>query len=126
MFSRRSVHVQVAGKLHIDWERCGRVFGGFKCFTFTPGPRFDLFADVTHEPWDYALASRYGNVTAGVGTDNPQDNWTSDADDDYDTLNAGFWAYRSLKRFHLIAAPPPQTPSCSRRWSGVRGSFCMS
>lgn len=60
-------------------------------FTYTPGARFDLFADVTHETWDYALASRYRNVTAGVGTDNPLDNWTSDADDDYDTLNAGFF-----------------------------------
>jgi MtrB/PioB family decaheme-associated outer membrane protein len=52
--------------------------------------RFDVYGDFTWEKWEYELASRYRNVTAGVGTDNPLDDWSSTADDEYRTATAGF------------------------------------
>ncbi|HKY32327.1 MAG TPA: MtrB/PioB family outer membrane beta-barrel protein [Candidatus Polarisedimenticolia bacterium] len=59
---------------------------------FTPGSRFGVSADHTFERWEYSLASRYRNVAAGVGTDNPLDNWSSDVEDDHRTINVGLQA----------------------------------
>ena len=56
---------------------------------YMPGPRLALSADYTFERWEYGLETRYRNVTAGVGTDDPLDNWGSDVQDDYETINLG-------------------------------------
>jgi len=56
---------------------------------FTPSPRIGVSADYTFERWKYGLESRYRNVVAGVGTDDPLDNWGSDVQDDYVTINVG-------------------------------------
>jgi len=58
--------------------------------SYVAGRRFDVYADYTLESFEYALASRYRNVSGGVGTDDPLDNWSSAADDDYDTATVGF------------------------------------
>ena len=64
--------------------------------SFAPSNRLTVFADYTWERWQYAMANRYRNVTgaagAQVGTDNPLDDWTSDADDQYDTATLGLHA----------------------------------
>lgn len=60
--------------------------------SFAPSPRLAIFADYTWEQWEYRLASRYRNVTGGVGTDNPLDDWGSDADDTYGTATLGLHA----------------------------------
>ena len=60
--------------------------------SFTPSPRLTLFADYTWEKWEYRLESRYRNVTTGVGTDNPLDDWGSDAADEYRTATLGLHA----------------------------------
>jgi MtrB/PioB family decaheme-associated outer membrane protein len=71
-------------------------------FTYSAAPRFDVYADYTIENFEYALASRYRNVSGGVGTDDPLDNWSSAADDDYDTVSAGFrWAISADKTWNL-------------------------
>jgi len=56
----------------------------------TPGGRWSLYADYTWEDREYRMANRYRNVVAGIGTDNPLDDWGSDSRDRYDTANAGF------------------------------------
>jgi len=60
--------------------------------SFSPSNRFAIFADYTWEQWEYRLESRYRNVSAGVGTDNPLDDWGSDADDKYRTATLGLHA----------------------------------
>jgi MtrB/PioB family decaheme-associated outer membrane protein len=65
---------------------------------YSAGPRFDVFADYTAEDFEYALASRYRNVTSGVGTDNPLDDWSSRVDDEYGTGSLGFQAALSADR----------------------------
>jgi MtrB/PioB family decaheme-associated outer membrane protein len=60
--------------------------------SFSPSPRLSVFADYTWEQWEYRLVSRYRNVTAGVGTDNPLDDWGSDANDKYGTATLGLHA----------------------------------
>jgi MtrB/PioB family decaheme-associated outer membrane protein len=57
---------------------------------FHPAPRFSLFADYTWETWEYGLETRYRAPSGGIGSDNPLDNWGSDADDKYRTANVGF------------------------------------
>ncbi|HEV8335937.1 MAG TPA: MtrB/PioB family outer membrane beta-barrel protein [Candidatus Polarisedimenticolia bacterium] len=57
---------------------------------FTPSDRWNLYADYTWEDREYRMASRYRNVSGGIGTDNPLDDWGSDSKDRYDTANAGF------------------------------------
>jgi hypothetical protein len=57
--------------------------------TISPQPRFSLYADYTWEEWEYRMVSRYRNVSAGVGTDLPEDDWGSDADDVYKTATLG-------------------------------------
>jgi MtrB/PioB family decaheme-associated outer membrane protein len=74
--------------------------------SFTPSNRLTIFADYTWERWEYALASRYRNVTgaagASVGTDSPLDDWSSDADDQYDTITLGAHAdLDQAKRYQL-------------------------
>jgi MtrB/PioB family decaheme-associated outer membrane protein len=59
-------------------------------FGVTPGPRFSLYADYTWEDSVYGLETRYRNVTSGIGTDNPLDNWGTDTDDKYKTATLGF------------------------------------
>ncbi len=62
--------------------------------TFSPNSRFDVYADYTWERFNYALASRYRSPSAGIGSDDPRDDWGSDAQDTYRTttvgLNVGF------------------------------------
>lgn len=56
----------------------------------TPTPRFNLYADYTWEEFSYRLASRYRTPVANIGSDNPLDNWGSDAEDRYTTASLGF------------------------------------
>lgn len=56
----------------------------------SPSRRFNVFADYTWDEWKYGLESRYRNVAAGVGTDNPLDDWGSDTKDEYATATLGF------------------------------------
>ncbi|HEV8376188.1 MAG TPA: MtrB/PioB family outer membrane beta-barrel protein [Candidatus Polarisedimenticolia bacterium] len=58
--------------------------------TVTPGARWSLYADYTWEDREYRMASRYRNVSGGIGTDDPLDDWGSDTTDRYDTANLGF------------------------------------
>lgn len=58
--------------------------------TFSPSPRFNLFVDYTWDEWKYGMESRYRNVAAGIGTDDPLDNWGTDTKDGYDTASLGF------------------------------------
>lgn len=58
---------------------------------WSPGPRLGLSADYTFERWEYGLESRYRNVVGGIGTDDPLDNWGSNVEDDYETINFGLW-----------------------------------
>ena len=57
---------------------------------WTQSSRFHMFADFTWEEWEYGMETRYRNVTAGVGTDDPLDNWGNDTEDDYQTATLGF------------------------------------
>jgi len=58
--------------------------------TLSPTERFNLYADYTKESSKYDLETRYRAPVAGIGSDNPLDNWGSDAKDRYDTANLGF------------------------------------
>ena len=72
--------------------------------TYSAAPRFDVYADYTLETFDYSMASRYRNISGGIGTDDPLDNWSSDVDDDYDTASLGFnWAITADRRWTLRA-----------------------
>jgi len=57
--------------------------------SYSTGPRLVVYTDYTYEKWEYGLESRYRNVTAGVGTDDPLDNWGSDIVDDHTTVSLG-------------------------------------
>lgn len=59
-------------------------------FAFMPSPRVNIYGDYTWDTWEYGMETRFRTVTAGVGTDNPLDNWGSDVDDGYDTATFGF------------------------------------
>lgn len=58
--------------------------------TLSPNPRFGLYADYTREDREYSLASRYRAPVGGIGSDDPLDNWGSDAQDKYNTATLGF------------------------------------
>jgi MtrB/PioB family decaheme-associated outer membrane protein len=77
-------NILLAGR--IDDEIRTYTIGG----TYTPSERWTLYADYTWENRDYSMASRYRNVSGGIGTDDPLDNWSSDTEDDYDTADLGF------------------------------------
>lgn len=54
-----------------------------------PHARTHFYADYTWERFRYALETRYRAPSMGIGSDNPLDNWGSDAVDDYETWTAG-------------------------------------
>jgi MtrB/PioB family decaheme-associated outer membrane protein len=56
----------------------------------TPAQRFSFYADYGIDKWEYSLESRYRNISANIGTDDPLDNWGSDIEDEYTTANLGF------------------------------------
>jgi hypothetical protein len=56
----------------------------------TPSDRAHFWVDYTHEDWEHAQASRYRNVSGGVGTDNPLDDWGSNTDETHDSATLGF------------------------------------
>jgi hypothetical protein len=58
-------------------------------FAFAASERFHIYGDYTWDTWAYGLATRYRNVTGGIGTDDPLDNWGSHIDDHYDTASFG-------------------------------------
>lgn len=58
--------------------------------TFIVSERFNIVADYTWDQWKYGLESRYRNVAAGIGTDDPLDNWGTDTKDEYATATLGF------------------------------------
>lgn len=58
----------------------------------SPTERFNLYADYAWEKWEYGLETRFRNVSGGVGTDDPLDNWGSDTEDEYATASLGFEA----------------------------------
>ncbi len=59
-------------------------------FSVAPAPRLDLYADYTWEKSTYGLETRYRAPSAGIGSDDPLNNWGSDTDDRYRTANVGF------------------------------------
>lgn len=64
-------------------------------FAITPNENWSIHLDHTWEDIDFSMASRYRNVTGGVGQDNPLDDWDSDLEDRYRTFSLGFngkWA----------------------------------
>ena len=66
-------------------------------FAITPNEDWDVYVDHTWESVNWAMASRYRNVSGGIGTDNPLDDWDTKVDDHYRTLTLGFhgtWAER--------------------------------
>jgi hypothetical protein len=59
----------------------------------SPTTRINVYADYTWETSEYGLESRYRAPSAaptGVGSDNPLDDWGSDAKDRYNTATLGF------------------------------------
>jgi hypothetical protein len=56
---------------------------------YAANERFHVYGDYTWDSFEYGLETRYRNVSGGIGTDNPLDNWGSDIDDDYDTASVG-------------------------------------
>ena len=58
-------------------------------FAVTPNERVRLYGDYTWDTWKYGLETRYRAPVAGIGSDDPLDNWGSDVDDGYDTASAG-------------------------------------
>jgi MtrB/PioB family decaheme-associated outer membrane protein len=58
-------------------------------FAFAASERFHVYGDYTWDNWEYGLETRYRNITAGIGTDDPLDNWGSDIHDHYDTASLG-------------------------------------
>ncbi len=59
-------------------------------FSASPADRFNFYGDYTRETSTYGLETRYRAPVAGIGSDNPLDNWGSDTEDHYDTASAGF------------------------------------
>jgi MtrB/PioB family decaheme-associated outer membrane protein len=66
--------------------------------TFVPSNRWSLYGDYTWESREYAMTSRYRNVSGGIGTDDPLDDWSSDTTDKYQTATVGFQAFFSESR----------------------------
>jgi MtrB/PioB family decaheme-associated outer membrane protein len=58
-------------------------------FAYAASDRFHVYADYTWDAFAYNLETRYRNVTGGIGTDDPLDNWGSDIHDHYDTATFG-------------------------------------
>ena len=58
-------------------------------FAIAASERFHVYGDYTWDNWEYGLETRYRNVSAGIGTDDPLDNWGSDINDHYDTASVG-------------------------------------
>lgn len=58
-------------------------------FAVTPNDRVRFYGDYTWDTWKYGLETRYRQPVAGIGSDDPLDNWGTDVDDGYDTASAG-------------------------------------
>ncbi|HUD70771.1 MAG TPA: MtrB/PioB family outer membrane beta-barrel protein, partial [Dongiaceae bacterium] len=56
---------------------------------YVPGPRVNLYADYTWEKGTWGLETRYRAPVAGIGSDDPLDNWGTDTDDRYETAVLG-------------------------------------
>jgi MtrB/PioB family decaheme-associated outer membrane protein len=56
---------------------------------YVASERFHVYGDYTWDTFAYSLATRYRNITGGIGTDDPLDNWGSDIHDKYDTASFG-------------------------------------
>jgi len=56
----------------------------------TPSDRAQFWVDYTREDWEYGMRSRYRNVSGGIGTDEPRDDWGTDTEDTHDTATLGF------------------------------------
>ena len=71
----------------------GRTDDSYRSYTLgvgvTPGARASLYADYTWEDSAYGLETRFRTPVAGIGSDNPLDNWGTDTDDDYRTATLG-------------------------------------
>jgi MtrB/PioB family decaheme-associated outer membrane protein len=71
----------------------GRTFDRYISYTLgfaTPiSNRLRFYGDVTWEDLSYRLDTRYRAPVAGIGSDNPLDNWGSDAKDTYVTVTVG-------------------------------------
>ncbi len=80
----------------------GRIDDEIKTYSvgasFVPGNRWSVSGDYTWENREYAMASRYRNVSGGIGTDNPLDDWSSDTTDKYQTANVSFQTFFSESR----------------------------
>lgn len=61
-------------------------------FEYTPGLKLHLYGDYTWEDSSYGLETRYRAPVAGVGSDDPLDNWGSDTDEHYKTATLGLSA----------------------------------
>ncbi|HKQ96560.1 MAG TPA: MtrB/PioB family outer membrane beta-barrel protein, partial [Candidatus Polarisedimenticolia bacterium] len=61
-------------------------------FGYVAGPRVNLYADYTWEKGTWGLETRYRAPVAGVGSDDPLDNWGTDTDDRYKTAVLGLSA----------------------------------
>lgn len=58
-------------------------------FNVAATERINIYGDYTWDTWKYGLETRYRNTAAGIGTDDPLDNWGSDVKDGYDTASLG-------------------------------------
>jgi MtrB/PioB family decaheme-associated outer membrane protein len=58
-------------------------------FAATPNDRVRFYGDYTWDTWKYGLETRYRAPVAGIGSDDPLDNWGSNVEDGYDTASAG-------------------------------------
>src|SRR5678816_1584171 len=71
----------------------GRTFDKNNTYTvgvsFSPASRFDIYADYTWEQFRYALETRFRTPVAGIGSDDPLDDWGSAAKDSYRTATLG-------------------------------------
>jgi MtrB/PioB family decaheme-associated outer membrane protein len=72
-------------------------------FTATASERVHLYLDYTWDTWKYGLETRYRNVAAGIGTDDPLDNWGSNVDDKYNTASVGLDAELAPQRKWWLA-----------------------
>jgi MtrB/PioB family decaheme-associated outer membrane protein len=59
-------------------------------FAVIPSQRIRIYGDYTWDTWKYGMETRYRAPVAGIGSDDPLDNWGSNVDDGYDTAAAGF------------------------------------
>lgn len=68
-------------------------------FMFDISDHFRLWLDHTWEAIEWSMASRYRNISGGIGTDDPLDDWFTHVDDDYRTLHFGLDANWSENRW---------------------------